>query len=254
MEPRAFLRKLFRAKLVKRPEADHWSGGKPYHRGAKCPACKIPLLLLWDINCKDPRFPRAKFGPMERLPLYYCWGCVNDISYEVVDNSKINIHPGKRSQGPSFPYDPYPEFFERRGLNLFEGVPDEVRRAVLEMYASSDIPKSKDLKLLREFFGHPAPVPMCLFYHQFGGRPLQQLWANEVFQCPNPTCIGNPADRLHGRKRAMKFLAGILNDPWAGLPMGELANEKTKGHWDFFVSVQFHICDCCWTILGCNRY
>jgi hypothetical protein len=254
MEPRAFLRKRFRAKLVKRSDTDHWAGGKPYHQGANCPACKIPLLLLWDINCKDPRFPR----------LYYCWGCVNDLSYQVFDDGKIHIHLGKRSKGPSFPYDPYPEFLERRGLNLLDGsVPDEIRRAVLEMYASWDtaagdaavpVPKPKDRKMLNDFFGHPADVPMSLFYHQFGGRPLQQLWANEKFRCPNPTCVGSPADRLRGTKRAMKFLAGILYDPWGGLPMGQPANAETKKHWDFFISVQFHICDCCWTIHGCNRY
>jgi hypothetical protein len=51
----------------------------------------------------------------------------------------------------------------------------------------------------------------------------------------------------------MKFLAGILNDPWAGLPMVEHANEEARKNWNYFVTVQFHICDCCWTILGCNR-
>src|SRR5207302_11065135 len=116
MEPRAFLRRRFRAKVVDRPAHDHWSGGNAYHRGARCPACKIPLLLLWDIHCRDPRFPRRKFGSLKRLPLYYCWGCANDISYRVVDESTIHIHPAKRGKGSSFPYEPYPEFFERRGL------------------------------------------------------------------------------------------------------------------------------------------
>jgi hypothetical protein len=69
MEPRAFLKTRYRVKLAKDSDADHWSGGEPYHLGAQCPACRIPLLLLWDINCRDPRFPRRKFGPLERLPL-----------------------------------------------------------------------------------------------------------------------------------------------------------------------------------------
>src|SRR5579864_1402079 len=130
MEPRPFLKTRYRVKLAKRSDADHWSGGKPYHKGARCPACRIPLLLLWDINCKDPRFPRGKFGSLERLPLYYCWGCVNDLSYQVIDQDKIQILPAKRSKGPYFQYKPYPEYFERRGLRLLDGsIPEEIRQA-----------------------------------------------------------------------------------------------------------------------------
>ncbi len=262
MEPRALLRKRFRAKLADPSAHDHWSGGKPHHRGANCPACKIPLLLLWDINCRDPRFPRRKFGWLQRLPLYYCWGCVNDISYRVTDDSTIQIHPGKRSKGPSFQYEPYPEFFERRSLALLEGVPNSIRRLIRKMNSRWDategdagvpVPARDEQKELTEFFGHPVPLPMCVFHHQFGGKPIQQQWANEVFQCPNSACTGSITDRLRGRRRAMKFLAGILNDPWAGLPMVEPANDETKKQWNYFVSVQFHICDCCWTVLGCNR-
>jgi hypothetical protein len=109
-------------------------------------------------------------------------------------------------------------------------------------------------KLLTEYFGHDVVLPLCFFHHQLGGRPLHHLWANEVFRCPNPNCMGTLADRLRGRKRAMKFLAGVVNDPWAGLPMGEPANARTKKRWDYDVTVQYHICDCCWTVLGCNRY
>lgn len=262
MEPRAFLRIRYRVKLAGKSDADHWSGGKPYHRGARCPACKIPLLLLWDINCKDPRFPRRKFGPLTRLPLYYCWACVNDLSYQVVDQQQIHIHPRKRSAGPSFQYEPYPEFFERRGLVLLEGVPDEIRRIYQEWMARWDNaaddgpipqPTQQDQKTLTAFFGHPVPLPRCLFHHQFGGKPVVDYWANEVFECPNPACEGKLSDRLRGRKRAMKFLAGVLNDPWAGLPMVEPANDETRRHWNYGVSVQYHICDYCWTVLGCNR-
>jgi hypothetical protein len=51
----------------------------------------------------------------------------------------------------------------------------------------------------------------------------------------------------------MKFVAGILNDPWGGLPMIEPATRDTKKRWDYFVSAQFHVCDRCWSIYGCNR-
>lgn len=262
MEPAPFLRTRFRAKLAKYTDADHWSGGKPYHRGARCPACKIPLLLLWDINCKDTRFPRRKFGPLERLPLYYCWGCVNDISYQVVGQNKIYLHPRKRSKGPSHPYEPYPDHFERRGLLLFEGMPKEIRRMYRNLVARWDKadddagipePTPKEQKKLTKFFGHPVHFPMSFFHHQFGGKPLVQHWANEVFGCPNPVCTGSFPNRMGGTQRAMKFLAGILNDPRAGLPMIEPADEKTRKNWNYSISVQYHICDHCWTVLGCNR-
>ena len=262
MEPRPLIRRRFRVKVTDRPTNDHWSGGKPYHRGAKCPACKIPLLLLWDINCKDPIFPRRKFGSLKRLPLYFCWGCVNDLSYQVIDDSAIRIHPGKRSEGPSFQYEPYPQDFERNGLLLIEGVPKQIRNLVRKLVARWDtldgsdavpVPSDKEQKELTEVFGHSVILPMCLFHHQFGGKPIQQHWADEVFKCPNSDCTGKIADRIRGRKRSMKFLAGILNDPWGGLPMVEPANEETKERFNFYVSVQFHVCDCCWTIMACNR-
>jgi hypothetical protein len=52
----------------------------------------------------------------------------------------------------------------------------------------------------------------------------------------------------------MSFLAGILNDPWAGLPMVEPADEATKESWDFLATVGFHICASCLTIHACNIY
>ena len=59
-------------------------------------------------------------------------------------------------------------------------------------------------------------------------------------------------DRLMGRKRVMKFLAGILHDPWAGLPMIEAADENTRKDWNYEISVQYYICDSCLTVMGYN--
>jgi hypothetical protein len=262
MEPRPFLKTRYRVKLAKESDADHWSGGKPYHRGARCPACKIPLLLLWDINCRDPRFPRRKFEPLERLPFYFCWGCVSDVAYQIVAPDRIRLHPGRRFKGPTFPYHPYPKHFERRGLVFLEGVPEEIRHLYHEVIARWDSadddgavpePTPEEQETLTEFFGHPVLMPICFFHHQLGGKPLLNQWAWEVFECPNPACVGAATGRARGKKRAMKFLAGVLNDPRAGLPMVEPANRRTRKHWDYCATVQYHICDCCWTVLGCNR-
>ena len=164
--------------------------------------------------------------------------------------------------GPSFQYDPTRSPSNGRGLVLLEGVPDEIRRIYQELIARWDAadddgpipePTPQEHKALTEFFGHPVPLPRSFFHHQLGGKPAVDYWANEVFECPNPACEGTLIDRLRGRRRAMKFLAGVLNDPWAGLPMVEPANDETRRHWNYGVSVQYRICDCCWTVLGCNR-
>jgi hypothetical protein len=261
MKPRAFVKARYRVRLAEKPDADHWSGGKPSHQGATCPSCKIPLLLLWDIDCTDPRFPRRAFGPLTRLPLYFCWGCVGDLAYQVVGERELRVHPGDRRDGPNFPYAPYPEGFERRGLVLLEGVPDEIHRIGRELAARWETadddgpipaPTADEQRTLTEFFGHPVPLPRCFFHHQLGGEPSGS-WADEVFECPKPACAGGLLDRVRGRKRRMRFLAGVLNDPWSGLPMVEPADDETRRHWNYFVSVQYHVCDNCWTVLGCNR-
>jgi len=50
MSVRSFLKNGFRIRPGHRDEGDHWIGGEPPHREAICPVCRIPLLLLWDIN------------------------------------------------------------------------------------------------------------------------------------------------------------------------------------------------------------
>jgi hypothetical protein len=258
MEPRPFLKSRYRVHAGKQPDGDHWSGGPAYHRGARCPVCKIPLLLLWDINCTDPRFPRRRFGPLRRLPLYFCWGCVGDLCYQVVDDKRIRIFRGYRYKGPNFPYEPYPECFERRPLALDDARPDEIVRLVRLIYAqvgdeNAAGPSAKEYQVLRRFFGHRVVSGFCTVHHQLGGRPISLYWAMEVFRCPNPACSGASKGNAPGAYRAMKFLAGVLNDPWGGLPMAEPATKETKKDWDYYVSVQFHICDRCWTIYACNR-
>jgi hypothetical protein len=164
MEPRPLLKTRFRVYAAKRSGGDHWSGGPAYHRGATCPVCRIPLLLLWDINCNDPRFPPRTFGPLERLPLYFCWGCVNDVCYQVVDGKRIRIHPVPRTfrnPGPYFPYKPYPKSFERRPLALDDAVPEEIRRLVQQVYArigqdDAPGPTAAEKRTLRKFINSAA--------------------------------------------------------------------------------------------------
>jgi hypothetical protein len=259
MRIRPFLKTRFRAVPGRRDEGDHWLGGEPRHRGAVCPGCKIPLLLLWDINCRDPRFPRRKFGPLDRLPLYFCWGCVSDLAYRVTPQGRLKIfRTGLLRRGPIFQYQPYPAAFERRPLALVTGVPDKVRAALLAWDRDEDFfgrhLSSRARNTLAGYFGHPISTAMSVFHSQFGGAPTQRWWREEVTPCPNRECPRRRLDRPRGPKgSSMSFLAGVLNDPLGGLPMVEPPGDVTEHWWNFFVSVQFQVCGKCWTVRACNR-
>lgn len=250
MGSRPFLKTRFRAVAGRRDEGDHWLGGEPAHRGATCPTCKIPLLLVWDIDCRDPRFPRGKFGPLARLPLYFCWGCVNDLAYQLTPQGRVKVlRTGPDRHDPSYQYEPYPRHFERRPLALVPGIPDAVRSILLAWDTGKD-PFGRKLSerkrgILAAYFGHPITASPTLFHSQLGGTPSQYWWREETARCPNTECPR--ADR------AMSFLAGVLNDPLGGLPMVEKPEEVTERWWNFFVSVQFQTCGACWTIYACNR-
>lgn len=254
---RPFLKTRFRAIPGDADEGGHWLGGEAVHNGAICPNCKIPLLLLWDINAKDPRFPHGKFGALERVPLYYCWGCGADLAYRVVAPNRIKIVSTDRVEGLTFQYEPYPSHFERRPLALSDEVPDALREAITSWDMEKDpfarsLPK-KQRKTLADFFGHEIVFTFDLFHHQFGGVPLNRLWEENVY-CPNKECGPGLANRLMRRSgRKMSFLAGILNDPQRGLPMIERVGETTESSANVYVSVQFHICGKCWTLHACNR-
>jgi hypothetical protein len=191
--------------------------------------------------------------------LYFCWGCVNDLAYQVLPQNRfkiINMHYWHK--GPSFQYEPYPSHFDRRPLALTAGLPDEAR-AVLAAWNRIKDPMGRRLsarrhQILAECLGHPVSTSMSLFHSQFGGKPTQRWWGEETTRCPNKECPGRLPSGPRGEKgRAMSFLAGVLNDPLSGLPMVEKASEVTERWWNFFVSVQFHICGKCWTVHACNR-
>ncbi|MFL5340310.1 MAG: hypothetical protein ACJ8F7_09170 [Gemmataceae bacterium] len=283
MSTRAFLRTRYRVVIGKPDAGDHWQGGKPTHAGAICPSCHIPLLVLWDINCGDPRFPRRKFASIERLPLYFCWGCVGDLAYRVISPERIeqlqarhrSIQDQHLSKAPNFLYKRYPRSFERRPIALVPGVPAAVRRILANWNQKLDnmwisgqetvadpmkTVSARDKRRLVAFFGHPVNF-MGMFHHQFGGRTNGEFTYysaaggfGEDEYCPNEACPRCPAGKSDfDARQTMGFLAGVLNDPWGGLPMIEPADENTKQNWTFNMSVGFRICSACLTIHACNR-
>jgi hypothetical protein len=152
----------------------------------------------------------------------------------------------KRESG-QFPYEPYPSRLERKPLSLAAGVPDSIRKIVKDWVDSGSF-RPGDLtmearKALERFFGHRVKSTFCLVHHQVGGPPLGP-WSGTIVLCPNAAC------RSH--RRPMRFLAGILNDPWRGLPFAEPADEETLTNPNLFVTLQYHICSDCWSIMACN--
>ena len=147
------------------------------------------------------RFPQDAFGPLARLPLYFCWGCVSDLAYRLYPQPLV-FPPEFDRPARSFQYTPYPKHFERRPLALEIGIPKEVRAILKKWNPRKDFfgkkLKANDRNVLADFFGHPVNVGMCLFHSQFGGEPTSRSWGEEPPRCPNTdcfssTCAGTPA-------------------------------------------------------------
>jgi hypothetical protein len=240
----------FRVRLAKTSKQDHWQGGPVRHTGVNCPICRRPFLLLWDINCRDPRFVvenRAVFKDLKRLPLYYCWTCVAEMDYQVCDDDRIRLfsHTGEH-QGKDFPYRSYPKEFERSPLEM-----DRMPQTVRELLKGIDIIKrltKQERNTLEKWIGHPLKFAFDIWWHQFGGLPWLAQGPERV-NCPNPECSWSR------RGWPMKILAAIQNDPIYGLPMTESKKEIEKGggHFNHWVQVTFHICRNCLTIHAANR-
>src|SRR5271165_202075 len=96
-------------------ETGHWFGGEPYHNGVQCPVCRVPLLLLADLDCTQIRTSEdAKlFHSLDRLPLYYCWRCCAEhFTYLIIDGRRIRVLRNEGTkQGENFPYAECPRSF-----------------------------------------------------------------------------------------------------------------------------------------------
>ncbi len=242
----------FRVKPTNTSSQNHWLGGPAQHKGAKCRACNRPLLLLWDIDCSDPRFQvrgRSIFKTLTRLPLYYCWTCAGEFDYLVTEPGRVRILKSKgKYQGDDFPYKRFPVYFERQAieLDLLANIPRAAKRA-LEADSFKKLPKSTKTAL-EKWLGRPVRDEYDSWRHQFGGRPWL-IQGEERIVCANKQCFRNR------RKLAMRVLASIINDPLGGLPMLETAEQvrASNGFFNSWVQVVFHICPNCLSIHAANR-
>jgi hypothetical protein len=240
-------------------ETGHSFGGEPYHRGAECPVCKVPLLLLADLDCSQLRqqVGAPLFQSLKRLPLYYCWQCCAEhLTYIVLDEKRIKVlrNEGVR-QGDDFPYPNFPPSFASRPISLtpidYElgkllALYQEVDRDWLSKADLRDI--KRGLKPLRRA-GYSA---YGVNRHQVGGL-LGLIQGHERVGCPNTKCSQHKSFE-DGYATQMKELAVLCNDPQSGLPMVEsLAELKNPSSWNEWVQVVYWVCEECLAIAASNR-
>jgi hypothetical protein len=235
----------------------HQFGGDPYHDGATCPICKIPLLLLADFDCVQLRTtePAKLFSALDRLPLYYCWKCCAEkLSYKVSgDSIKIFKNDGKPA-GDDFPYADFPARFPRRNVKLIP-VPYETAKLVAvaqeigeRWLAEQDRQSIQNaLTSLR----HPL-LKSSLVRHQLGGL-LYLLQGHDWIKCPNPECKYYALKTKNSGVRMLE-LATIHNDPYSGLPMYQTLDEVSDPRdFDEFTQVVYWVCEECLTLTASNR-
>jgi hypothetical protein len=236
----------------------HCFGGENSHAGASCPICKIPLLLLADLDCASLRKTETAklFLGLNRLPLYYCWKCCAEkLSYQVHGDSIQVFRNEGKPQGDDFPYAEFPEEFERRPVKLMP-IPYETAKLLavaqeIDEYWLTEQDKmgiQNGLDNLR----HGLFSKRCFNRHQVGGL-LNLMQGHESVTCPNPFCKNHPAANKYSAPR-MKELAAIHNDPHSGLPMIESLEELSKpSDFNEFIQVVYWVCEECLTVAASNR-
>jgi hypothetical protein len=232
----------FRVRKAKSQSSDHWQGGPSRHQGAKCPHCKKPLLLFWDINCRDERFQGQEeelFKGIDRLPLYYCPERPEPTTYQIVSNDQIRMFTPDLLGWEETPFQAFPTEFSRQKIEL-ESIPHEIFNLILiaNCISASLLSPTERVKL-REYLGNDechGPEPR---FSQFGAIPL--IGGNHrSHSCPNPECETHRMKSPYidnSRDVEMKQLAIIRED--SGLEM----------EWNY-ASVTFYICWKCLSVRG----
>jgi len=244
--------------LADESPSSHQFGGEPYHDGAICPVCKIPLLLLADFDCVSFRVMEKKklFSELNRLPFYYCWKCCAEkLSYQISNNSiKIFKNDGK-PQGDDFPYVGFPDKFPKCPAKLISVPYETAKLLAVAQEIDSYWLKESDLTAIQnglQNLRHSWFSKSSITRHQIGGL-LNLAQGHDFLTCPNPICKRHiDAKRFRGGR--MMELATIHNDPHSGLPMCERLEDLSEPT-DFneFVQVVYWICEECLTITTSNR-
>lgn len=216
----------------------HWQGGPPQHANAVCPFCEKPLLLYWDIDCRDPRFAAESpelFAGLERLPLYHCWRCPEPTVYQVLPGGPIAMLKPEKKSSEESPFENLPAEFRKTAIQL-NPLPREIANLLIiaEDFSEQWL-SAEEHRRLRTFFGNDPEVQSWTSPDQFGGAPSFMQGRREI-RCPNPGCLthqmGHPLER---RNSVLKDLAAIEPDESFGVS-------------DQFAQVAFHLCWKCNTV------
>jgi hypothetical protein len=172
------------------------------------------------------------------------------MDYLVTDEGEIAVLGNSGTpQGADFPYRRFPLYFKRQPIELdaLADTPENIRRIMDRNWMALRNP-ARERTPLERWLGRPAPTGFDIWWHQLGGLPWL-VQGPERILCPNARCAWSR------RRRALKILAVIRNDPPSGLPMVEtMAHvKKAKGHFDCFVQVVYHVCRHCLAIHVGNR-
>jgi hypothetical protein len=228
----------FKLLLETQRGVQHWQGGPPIHRGAKCQGCKQPLMLIWDIALHDGQFPKflaEAFAPIERLPLYFCAKC-GACSYRLTSEKAIQcFEPDK--DGDESPFAEMPAELDRRRI-AFARIPSPVDGILtLEDTIRFEWLDAAAVKVLHEYYGRPIKSTWDMPFSQFGGQPLFTQGHQQIV-CPNQKC---PASKLEhpypdlDRDFLMKELAVVE---------GDADPELQKA----YSQIAYHICCTCFAI------
>ena len=243
--------------IVARAEGNtgHWFGGEPQHAGAQCPVCRIPLVLLADLDCAQiKKKEKGKlFHSLRRLPLYYCWRCcAKHLTYRIIGGRRIKIlrNEGKH-QGTDFPYEHFPRSFPKRPAALVPIKYEFARLLAVYQEVDEDWLSDKDRRAIRKgmrALRHSGFSANDINRHQIGGL-LGLIQGHERVGCPNSTCKSHQSFEA-GYATQMKELAALCNDPRSGLPMVDASEHP---HWNEWVQVVFWVCEECLAITASNR-
>jgi hypothetical protein len=236
----------------------HHFGGEPYHDGAICPVCNIPLLLLADFDCAQFRTTESAklFSRLERLPLYYCWKCCAEkLSYKInVGSIKIFKNEG-RPEGEDYPYPAFPAKFPKRNVKLVPIPYDTAKLLAVAQEIGASWLTEQDRQAIQdrlEGLRHHVFAKSSLARHQIGGL-LYLLQGHDWIKCPNPDC-GNHITKTKYSGVRMLELATIHNDPYSGLPMTQKSEEVSDpNEFDEFAQVVYWVCEECLTLTASNR-
>lgn len=223
----------------------HWQGGESRLPKARCRNCKKQLLLIWDIDCLDPRFRReyaGVFRNLSRLPLMYCVHCAGPTAYQCIDDEQVRVIEID-ANGDVSPFMDVPDYLPRKPLNL-RAIPPHIENLLLLCDAvGADWLHPSDKKTLGMYVGVKAKdakyVGLHLRRSVFGGMIIPERGRDKQ-RCPNKTCAthrwGHPIIR-NETFYFMKPLAIVDHD--AGLEM------ETNGS-----SISFWLCWACNTVLA----